>query len=76
MRKITLFVAAVAALVLIGIGTWRIGGRESAPTSALAGASDQPPVTMMTGAMFAAIRRVNQSCGYLLQAIDLRYFVQ
>ena len=34
MRKITLFVAAVAALVLIGIGTWRIGGRTSAPTSA------------------------------------------
>ncbi len=50
MRKITLFVAAVAALVLIGIGTWRIGGRELAPTSALAGASDQPPLTMMTGA--------------------------
>jgi len=49
MRKITLFVAAVAALVLIGIGTWRIGGRESAPTSALAGASDQLPATM-TGA--------------------------
>ena len=45
MRKITLFVAAVAALVLIGIGTWRIGGRTSAPTSALAG--DQPLVTTM-----------------------------
>ena len=31
MRKITLFVAAVAALVLIGIGTWRIGGRNRPP---------------------------------------------
>ena len=40
MRKIVLF--AVAALVLIGIGTW-IGVR------AFAGATDQPPVTM-TGA--------------------------
>jgi hypothetical protein len=47
MRKITLLVAAVAALVLIGIGTWRIGGRTSAPTSALA--TDQSPV-IMTGA--------------------------
>jgi hypothetical protein len=48
MRKITLFVAAVAALVLIGIGTW-IGGRTSTPTSALAVSTDKPPV-MMTGA--------------------------
>ena len=53
MRKITLFVAAVAALVLIGIGTWRIGGRKSAPTSALA--SDQPLV-LMTGAKVRLLR--------------------
>ena len=48
MRKVTLLVAAVAALVLIGVGTW-IGGRPSTPTSALAGSVDKPPV-MMTGA--------------------------
>jgi hypothetical protein len=41
MRKNTLFAAVVAALVLIGIGTW-IGG-------ARAGTTDQPSV-MMTGA--------------------------
>jgi hypothetical protein len=47
-RKNTLFVATVAVLVLIGIGAW-IGIRALTPTGALAGASDQPPVTM-TGA--------------------------
>jgi hypothetical protein len=46
-HKITLFVATVAVLVLIGIGAW-IGVRALTPTgTALAGASDQPPVTMM-----------------------------
>jgi len=45
-RKIALFVATVAVLVLIGIGAW-IGVRPLTPTGALAGASDQPPVTMM-----------------------------
>jgi hypothetical protein len=44
MRKIVLF--AVAALIVIGIGAW-IGVRALTPTGALAGASDQPPVTMM-----------------------------
>jgi hypothetical protein len=48
MRKTTLFVAAVAALVLIGFGAW-IGVRTLTPTGALAGSADQPPV-MMTGA--------------------------
>ena len=47
-RKITLFVVAVAAFVLIGIGAW-FGVRTFTPTGALAGATDQPPV-MMTGA--------------------------
>jgi hypothetical protein len=40
--------AVVAALVLIGIGAW-VGVRTFTPTGALAGASDQPPVTV-TGA--------------------------
>jgi hypothetical protein len=48
MRKTTLFVAAAAALVLIGIGA-RIGVRTLAPTGALADSTDKPPV-MMTGA--------------------------
>jgi hypothetical protein len=46
MRKTTLFAAAVAALVLIGIGTW-IGARTLAPTSAVAGSTYNPPVMMM-----------------------------
>jgi hypothetical protein len=48
MRRITLFVAAVAVLVLIGVGTW-IGIRTLTPTSAVAGSTDNAPV-MMTGA--------------------------
>jgi len=48
MRRITLFVAAVAALVLVGIGTW-IGVRTLTPTSAVAGSTYNAPV-MMTGA--------------------------
>jgi hypothetical protein len=48
MRKTTLLAAAVAALVLIGIGTW-VGVRTLTPTGALAGSADKPPV-MMTGA--------------------------
>jgi hypothetical protein len=48
MRKATLFVTAVAALVLIGIGAC-IGVRALTPTGALAGSTDQPLV-MMTGA--------------------------
>jgi hypothetical protein len=48
MRKTTLFTAAVAALVLIGIGTW-VGVRILNPTGALAGSTDKRPV-MMTGA--------------------------
>jgi hypothetical protein len=48
MRKTTLFAAAVAALVMIGIGTW-IGVRTLNPSGALAGATDQPSV-MLTGA--------------------------
>ena len=47
MRKTTLLVALVAALVL-GIGAW-VGARTFAPAGALAGASDQPSMTM-TGA--------------------------
>jgi hypothetical protein len=45
MRKTTLLAAVAAALVLIGIGAW-VGVRTFTPTSALAGASDQP-MTMM-----------------------------
>jgi hypothetical protein len=48
MRKITLFAAALAALVLISVGTW-IGVRTLTPTGALAGSSDKPSA-MMTGA--------------------------
>jgi hypothetical protein len=48
MRKNTLFAAVVAALVLIGIGTW-IGVRTLTPSGARAGTTDQPSV-MMTGA--------------------------
>jgi hypothetical protein len=48
MRKITLFVAAVAVLSLLGAGTW-IGIRTLTPTSAVAGSNDNAPV-MMTGA--------------------------
>ena len=47
MRKNTLFAAVVAALVLIGIGTW-IGVRTLTPSGALAGATDQLSV-MLTG---------------------------
>jgi len=47
MRKTTLFAAAVATLVLIGIGTW-VGVRILNPTGALAGSTDRP--VMMTGA--------------------------
>jgi hypothetical protein len=48
MRKTTLFVAAITALVLIGVGTW-IGVRTLTPTGALADSTDQPLV-MTTGA--------------------------
>jgi hypothetical protein len=48
MRKTTLFVAAITALVLIGAGAW-IGVRTLTPTGALADSTDQPSV-MMTGA--------------------------
>ncbi len=48
MRKTTLFVAAITALVLIGVGAW-IGVRTLTPTGALAGSTDQPSV-MRTGA--------------------------
>jgi hypothetical protein len=48
MRKTTLFAAAVALLVLIGIGTW-FGVRTFTATGALAGSADTPPV-MTTGA--------------------------
>jgi hypothetical protein len=48
MRKTTLLAAAVAGLVLIGIGIW-VGVRILNPTGALAGSVDRPPV-MMTGA--------------------------
>ena len=48
MRKPSLFAAAVAALVLIGIATW-FGVRTFTATGALAGSADKPPV-MMTGA--------------------------
>ena len=54
MRKTTIFAAAVAALVLIGIGTW-FGVRTFTATGALAGSANKPPAmmkppTMMTGA--------------------------
>ena len=48
MRKTTLFAAAVAASVLIGIGTW-VGVRILNPTGALAGSTDKPAAMMMTG---------------------------
>jgi hypothetical protein len=48
MGKTTLFAAAVAALVLIGIGTW-FGVRTFAATSAPARSANKPPA-MMTGA--------------------------
>jgi hypothetical protein len=48
MRKTTLLVAAVAALVLIGIAAW-IGIRTFTPTGALAGSTGKPPAAM-TGA--------------------------
>jgi hypothetical protein len=48
MRKTILFVAGVAVLVLIGVGSW-IGIRTLSPKSAVAGPSDNAPV-MMTGA--------------------------
>jgi hypothetical protein len=48
MRNITLFAAAVAAGVVIGLGTW-IGVGTVTPTSALAG-STVDPLAMMTGA--------------------------
>jgi hypothetical protein len=47
MRKTTLF-AAVAVLVLIGVGTW-FGVRTFTATGALAGSADKSP-GMMTGA--------------------------
>ena len=50
MRKTTLFAAAVAVLVLIGVGTW-IGVRRLTPTSAVAGPTDNAQIPMMiTGA--------------------------
>ena len=48
MRKTTLLAAAVAASILIGIGAW-VGVRTFAPTSAVAGSTDNAP-GMMTGA--------------------------
>ena len=48
MRKTTFFAAAVAALVLTGIGTW-LGVRTFTATGALAGSADKSP-GMMTGA--------------------------
>jgi ABC-type uncharacterized transport system permease subunit len=48
MRKITLFAAAVAVLVLIGIATW-FSVITSTPTGAIAGSTVNPSV-MMTGA--------------------------
>jgi hypothetical protein len=47
MRKITLFAAAVAVSVLIGIDTWLCV--KTFPTSAIAGSFDNATVTM-TGA--------------------------
>ena len=48
MRKITLFAAAVALFVLIGIDTW-LYIRTFGPGDALAGSTDKAPV-MITGA--------------------------
>jgi hypothetical protein len=48
MRKSTLLAAALAGLVLIGIGTW-FGVRIFTATGALAGSADKQPA-MMTGA--------------------------
>jgi hypothetical protein len=48
MGKITLFGAAVAASLLVGIGAW-IGVRTLTPTGAVAGSTDNAPV-MITGA--------------------------
>ena len=47
MRKTTLF-AAVATLVLIGVGTW-FGVRTFTATGALAGSADKAPA-IITGA--------------------------
>ncbi len=47
MRKTALLVASIAALVLIGTGTW-FGVRTFTATGALAGSADKVPV--MTGA--------------------------
>ena len=49
MHKTTLFTAAVAALVVIGIGTW-FGARIFTATGALAGSADTPHPVMTTGA--------------------------
>jgi hypothetical protein len=46
MRKITLFAAALTALVLISVGTWT--GVRTLPTSALAGSTVH--ASAMTGA--------------------------
>jgi hypothetical protein len=48
MRKITLFTAAVAVLVLIGIGTW-LTVRTLAPTGPVATSTVNPLITR-TGA--------------------------
>ena len=48
MRKIILFGGAIAALLLIGSGTW-VGIRTSTPAGAVAGSTDNAPA-MMTGA--------------------------
>ena len=48
MRKITLFVAGVVAVVMISVGTWIVVGTMT-PTTALAG-SAVDPFTMMAGA--------------------------
>jgi hypothetical protein len=48
MRKITLFVTAVAVFVVIGIDAW-LSIRTITPASAVAGSIDNAPV-MMTGA--------------------------
>jgi hypothetical protein len=46
MRKTTLLAAAVAALVLIGIGTW-VGVRTFTLTSAVASSTDKAPVRLL-----------------------------